>query len=215
MSATSEFQAIVAALPAVGDRYEGGFFNGLYVHGGFLKAQISAPKVAGGHHAPTVWSDNTALITEACDFVDGAIATEAMARSGSELAQWAMDLRIDGRDDWRLPALQQVERIYRMAKPTTNKNWQGNCGSNPSSWPPANVYTAEFPARTPLEMFLPGAAEAFDAAAYWSSTQLPDYPSYACVQDFDDGSQDWAHKDVEFGAVAVRSSIICPFNYFA
>lgn len=38
----------------------------------------------------------------------------------------------------------------------------------------------------------------------WICAQLPDYPSGACVQDFDDGYQYWVRKDDEFGAVAVR-----------
>ena len=215
MNAISKLTALVTGLPAVGERFDGGFFNGLYVHDGFLKAQISASKVEGGHHAPTAWNDSYELIESACNFVDGAAATEAMAQGGSKLAQWAMDLRIDGRDDWRLPALQQLERVYRMAKPTTDHNWQGNCGANPSSWPPTNVYTAEFPARTALELFLPGAPEAFDASGYWSASQRPGSPSSAYVQHFGYGGQYWNLKDSEFGAVAVRSSIICPFDYSA
>lgn len=47
--------------------------------------------------------------------------------------------------------------------------------------------------------------EALDGYGAWSATQRPDYPSYACVQFFDDGGQVWGHKDYEFGAVAVRS----------
>ncbi|WP_213761760.1 hypothetical protein [Caballeronia sp. dw_19] len=47
--------------------------------------------------------------------------------------------------------------------------------------------------------------EALDGWGAWSSTQLPDFPSYACVQFFDYGYQYWSHKFNEFGAVAVRS----------
>ena len=215
MNAISELKTTIAELPPVGERFDGGFLNGIYVHGGFLKAQISASKAEGGHHAPTAWNDSYEPIADACDFVDGAAGTKAMARAGSKLAQWAIDLRIDGRDDWYLPALQQLERIYRMAKPTAEKNWQGNCGANPSSWPPANVYTADFPARTAIALFLPGEAEAFEPIGMWSATQHPDHPSTAFVQVFDGGFQSWDRKDGEFGAVAVRSSIICPFDYFA
>ncbi|WP_213761762.1 hypothetical protein [Caballeronia sp. dw_19] len=215
MNAIAEFNAVITGLPSVGDRFEGGFFNGLYVHGGLLKAQISASKVEGGHHARIVWSDSYEPVDSACDFIDGALGTEAMARAGSKLAQWAMDLRIGGHDDWRLPALQQLERVYRTAKPTADKNWQGNCGANPSSWPPANVYTADFPARTVLPLFLPGNAEAFDPIGMWSATQHPGYPSFAYVQSFDGGYRDWVRKGSEFGAVAVRSLILCPFDYSA
>ena len=215
MNAITELKTAIAGLPAIGERFEGGFLNGLYVHGGFLKAQISASKAEGGHHAPIAWNDSHGLVSGASDFVDGALGTEAMAQAGSKLAQWAIDLRIGRRDDWRLPALQQLERIYRMAKPTEEENWQGNCGANPSSWPPTNVYTADFPARTSLALFLPGEAEAFDPIGMWSATQHPDLPSGAYVQYFDNGGQGWTLKGYEFGAVAVRSSIICPFDYFA
>jgi hypothetical protein len=47
--------------------------------------------------------------------------------------------------------------------------------------------------------------EALDGYGAWASTQHPDYPSYACVQLFGNGSQGWTHKGDEFGAVAVRS----------
>lgn len=39
----------------------------------------------------------------------------------------------------------------------------------------------------------------------WICEQLPDGPSSAYVQGFDDGYQYWIHKGHEFGAVAVRS----------
>lgn len=47
--------------------------------------------------------------------------------------------------------------------------------------------------------------EALAGYGAWSSTQHPDYPSYAFVQYFGNGGQIWYHKDTEFGAVAVRS----------
>jgi len=46
-------------------------------------------------------------------FVDGLANTRAMAAAGSELAQRILDLRIAGRDDWYLPALDETERLYR------------------------------------------------------------------------------------------------------
>ena len=47
--------------------------------------------------------------------------------------------------------------------------------------------------------------EALDGWGAWSSSQHPGYPSGAYVQLFGNGCQFWLHKDVEFGAVAVRS----------
>jgi hypothetical protein len=205
--------AVLADLPPIGCAYKGGFFNGLYVHDGKLKVQISAPKSAGGHHAPIEWGAHKP-IEAAFDRVDGALGTEAMAAAGSGLAKWARALRIDGRDDWYLPALMQLERLYRMAKPTNQLNYcSWGDGENASSWPPTGAYTTQFPARTALELFLPGAPEAFDPIGYWAATQHPDYPSVAYVQHFDGGSQDWGLKDNEFGAVAVRSEVLCSFNY--
>ncbi|WP_321810115.1 hypothetical protein [Burkholderia sp. BCC1985] len=204
---------VLEALPPIGAAFKGGFFNGLYVHDGKLKAQISAPKVDGGHHAPIEWGPRQ-LIQAAFDRVDGALSTDAMAAAGSELAQWARALRIDGRDDWHLPALMQLERIYRMAKPTEDANYcSWGDGENASSWPPTGAYTKQLPARTALELFLPGAPEAFEPIGYWTATQHPDYPSFAFVQNFGNGYQDWLHKDFEFGAVAGRSEVLCSFDY--
>jgi hypothetical protein len=153
-------------------------------------------------------------VEAALDRVDGALGTAAMADAGSELAQWALDLRIGGHDDWYLPALMQLERIYRMAKPTDDLNvcsWGD--GENASSWPPTSAYTKRLPARTAIEQFLPGGPEAFEAHGYWIATQHPGYPGSACVQIFVNGLQNWLRKDDEFGAVAVRSEVLCSFDY--
>lgn len=204
---------VLEALPPIGASFKGGFFNGLYVHDGKLKAQISAPKAAGGHHAPIEWGLRD-LIEAARDRVDGALGTQAMADAGSELAQWARALRIDGRDDWHLPALMQLDRVYRMAKPTDDPNYcSWGDGENSSSWPPAAAYTKQFPARTALDPFLPDGPEAFEARGYWTATQHPVSPSDAYVQYFDDGGQGWDRKYFEFGAVAVRSEVLCSFDY--
>jgi len=201
-------------LPPIGAQFEGGYLNGLFIHNGQLRAQVSASKRDGGHHAPTVWHNKSDRIDGALDFVDGAASTKAMATAGSRLAQWALDLRIGGHDDWHLPALLQLERIYRMAKPTTDGNLYSYLdGQNFSSWPPSGPYTRDFPAQTLLIDFQPGGAEAFEPIGMWSATQHAGFPGNAWVQNFDDGGQYWGRKDYEFGAVAVRSVVICPLDY--
>jgi uncharacterized protein YfaT (DUF1175 family) len=86
----------------------------------------------------------------------------------------------DGGSDWYLPAMDELELIYRNLKPVTANNDTGNdtrtfpgsqdFGFNPSSDPTGSAYTASNPSQTSVTDFQNGGAEAVDLERYWSST---------------------------------------------
>jgi hypothetical protein len=97
----------------------------------------------------------------------------------------------DGGSDWYLPAMDELELIYRNLKPVTANNDTGNetrafpgsqdYGFNPSSDPIGLDYTASGePFQTSVTDFQDGGAEAVDLEIYWTST------------DADEGGPAWA-----------------------
>jgi hypothetical protein len=198
--------AIVKGIPvpaAIGTSWEGGFYSGLISYNGDVYAQVAANK-AEGEHKPAIWLPDYTEIKGADSFFDGLANTKGMAEAGSEIAQWALERRIAGFDDWAIPARDQLELMYRGFKPTTDENWTHRHGDNPSSLPPGYPYTVHLPGQTPVELFRSGGAEAFEADWYWSSTQYS--ATSAWGQYFYDGGQGSANK-VSKGRVRLVRSI--------
>lgn len=194
--------------PALGSRVEGGFFAGLIRSNGEIRALIVPPK-ALGEKAPSIWTPNYKDVPGAKSFHDGMANTRAMAESGSNLAQWALDLSIDGCSDYHIPALDEQEIIYRAFKPTADKNSQwARSGINLNAAEPTWPYTPDFPAQTALDAFRAGGTEAFEADSYWTSTQHAARSDSAWCQNFRDGTQDNWTKDNELRARAVRSILL-------
>lgn len=183
---------------------EGGFYAGRILIDRTEYALIVAPK-AEGEHADGPWYSSSASVAEALSYCDGFANTRAMAKAGSELAKWAIGLRIGGHADWYLPSQDELEICYRNLKPTTEENslWSRS-GINVSAVPPTYPYTADLPKQTKNKLFCADGAEAFDPVWYWTSTQHASGSSYAWVQYFSDGYQTTSHK-VSYGrARAVR-----------
>lgn len=189
-------------LPAIGAALAGGYYAGLLNLNGQLSALIVAPKEGG--ETESKWNDRNTRVAGACSFFDGHANTVAMAEAGSPLAKWAQALSIGGFTDWHLPARDQLELLYRKFKPTDADNWCYR-GDNPSSVPVGYAYDLQTPARTKVEAFAEGGAEAFsDDDWYWSSTQYAGDESYAWCQGFDGGDQVSNLKSCEGRARAVR-----------
>ncbi|TXD58898.1 DUF1566 domain-containing protein [Ralstonia sp. TCR112] len=190
-------------VPAIiGTPWEGGFYSGLITFGGDVYAQVTAAKT-DGEHKPAIWLLDYTEIKGADSFFDGLANTKGMAEAGSEIAQWALEQRIAGFDDWAIPARDQLELQYRHFKPTTQENWVCRNGDNPSSLPPGYPYTIHLPGQTTVELFRVGGTEAFAADWYWSSTQYSADDAWS--QTFNGGSQHYASKDLEGRVRLVRS----------
>lgn len=167
-------------------------------------ALIVAPK-ALGEIADGPWNKSTKAVDGATSFFDGLANTLAMAEAGSKLAKAVLALSIDGQTDWYLPALDELEICYRNFKPTTDDNSPyGRSGINVSAVPPTYPYAVAEPAQTSNVLFRAGAAEAFDAVYYWSSTQHASFTGTAWYQLFLNGTQDLWHKVISFRARTVR-----------
>jgi len=191
-----------------GTPFDGGFYAGRINVDGQAYALIVAPK-AEGEHQDAAWNDSRKTIDGAKSPADGHANTQAMAAAGSKLAQWALDLRIGGHDDWYLPAQDELEVVYRNLKPTTEENYlYARSGINLSALPPTHPYTRELPAQTAAAAFQAGGEQAFDDAWYWTSTQNAANDSYAWMQDFDGGNQFIILKSDEYRARAVRRLLI-------
>jgi len=198
--------AITTTLPEIGAPFEGGFFAGLIRSEGHTYGLIVAPKQEG-EAEDLVWHNDYEDHPGATSYNDGAANTAYLASIGSPLAQWAVALRIDGRNDWYVPAQDELEVIYRNLKPTTDKNTRwARSGINLSAIEPTRPYTPDTPAQTIQTAFAAGGAEAFESAWYWSSTQFS--PSLAWGQDFDGGLQYGGYKDTEGRARAVRRFLV-------
>lgn len=105
-----------------------------------------------------------------------------------EVFEFIRDLRTeypvpnDGGSDWYLPAMDELELLYRNLKPTTTSNRTGavvtrtfpggsfDHGYNPSSDPTASAYTSGDPSQTSVAAFQSGGAEVIGQERYWSST---------------------------------------------
>lgn len=191
------------ALPSLLSPLQGGYYTGLIELHGELQAIIRAPK-AEGRSDEMPWGKYGQLVTGADSFADSAANTLAMAESGSKLAKWALGLRIDGRNDWALPALDVLELMHRHGKPGTRKNYcYMRSGMNTSSVPVGHPYVPNFPEQAALALFQAGGAEASDEDVLWSSTQSD--ADYAWYQYFNYGFQDYYIKSNEWRGWAVRT----------
>jgi hypothetical protein len=187
----------------IGAAFAGGFFAGLINVDGGTFALIVSPKAAGEHKAP--WNAGTKTLPGAQSYSDGMQNTTAMAEAGSDLAEWARGLDIEGHTDWYIPSRDELELMYRNLKPTGQENYESfRDGDNPSSAPVGYPYTEALPGQTSVEAFKDGKAESIDPVWHWSSTQYAAGPSYAWYQGFNDGYQDDGHRSYEGRARAVR-----------
>ncbi len=191
-------------LPAIGAPFEGGFYAGQIRIGEQAFALIRAPK-ATGQHDDVEWHDKYNAISGAQSWNDGLANTQAMAAAGSKIAQWALEQRIADHADWYIPALDELEVLYRNLKPTTEQNYlYSRSGLNVSAVPPTYPYTPDFPLQTSAEAFRADGAEAFDPVWYWSSTQHAGSGVCAWCQYFDDGDQGSYPKGYDYRVVLVR-----------
>lgn len=187
-----------------GQAMEGGFFAGIILIDGAQYATIVAPKAQGETVGP--WGEYGKKIP-ANHFADGLANTIAMAEHGSYIAKWALDLDINGHQDWYIPSRDELELIYRNLKPTTDENYCSyRDGENPSSVPQGGLYEDNSPAQTQAPNFQEGAEESLDSIWHWSSTQYSAYSAF--VQTFSDGYQLSDHKGNKHRVRAVRRFII-------
>lgn len=210
------FTTSASFLPAPGDAYAGGFFVGVIdtVAGtidsqddyqtGLRYALVVAPKSLETGPGPQ-W-DTQDRAGEAGCFTrwNGLESTNTILAKNDtsyEVFEHIRSIRssnpapaVDGGSEWYLPAMDELELIYRNLKPvaadnfisTQTENFPGSQdnGFNPSSDPQGSAYTANDPAQTTLTDFQNGGAEAVDLEFYWTSTDTDDSGGQAWFQGF-------------------------------
>jgi hypothetical protein len=116
--------------------FEGGFYGGMIrSHADTKVIGIAwAPKALGERTGKLLPQHTGKIVAPSmCHSMDN---TRALAEAGSELAQWALGLDINGYQDWCLPARDVLETGYRFFKPTTEANYLTfRDGDNPSLLP--------------------------------------------------------------------------------
>ena len=192
------------ALPEIGSAYGGGFFSGITEEAGKYYLSITA---GAQHELVGAWGEYGEKVEGANSFTDSRANTEAMAASGSDIAQKVLALSIGDYSDWAIPARDVQELQYRHFKPTTEENWQhGRSGDNPNSFPIGELYTETLPAQTAHEAFRKDGPEAFLDTWYWSSSQRSAYDAFTML--FADGYQDDNVKYHELRVRPVRRELL-------
>lgn len=195
----------------IGDPFMGGYYAGIIdtTRGNIIAADdnqvgkryalIVSPQSLESWQNHTNASGVTPFPTGCRTRWDGLTATTALATDAGtwNAADYCYGLTYpaDAASRWYLPAMDELEVLYRNLKPDTGSNssfaqsgtFPGGSqapGYNPSSDPTGAAYTSTDPAQTTATIFQKYAAEALDASTtdYWSSTELDD--SYAWGQRF-------------------------------
>src|SRR5712671_4490361 len=140
MNTAAREESASAAPYAVGTPMEGGFLIGVIIlPNAGVYGLVKAPKSLGDF-AHMEWGPRS-HVAGALSLVDGHANTLAMAEAGSELAKRILSVRIADKNDWYLPALDELEIAYRACKPGAEKNYMwARSGINLHSLPPSLPY---------------------------------------------------------------------------
>src|SRR5258708_38402932 len=131
-------------------------------------------KAARYSRRPLSWTEKLASVPGALSYVDGLANTKAMAEAGSKLGQWALDQRIDAKDDWYIPSRQDALIVH------------------------ANMqYASE-------EWLRDGGTEDFETEWIWLSTQRRQDSNEAWAMSLSNGGHATCNKDQAFRSFAVR-----------
>lgn len=156
----------------------------------YFNAKKAAPKAVPLHKAwPWASAKSAYHSIEARSPSDGLTNSQALADCGNVLAQWAIKQHL------HLPAIDELELIYRAAKPTQYPNsYAKRDGINLNSIPPGAPYALDGPTRTTISGLMSG-PDAFVDDWYWSSTQGYEHPHCAWAQSFGNGQQQEIMKE--------------------
>lgn len=162
----------IADLPAIGSPFQGGYYGGLISlsgNGVATHALVIAPKASGETYLPIKTSNTVTAGTSS--LFDGWANTEASSNASHPASQWARSLTIGGYSDWYVPALYELEILFRVFKPDNNEGNDSDYGTNPYAVPPTGNYTLGVPDTTTIAAFVLGGAEAMFAGEVRTSSQ--------------------------------------------
>lgn len=173
IKAAGVWKLSAAAVPALGDAFQGGFYGGMLDYPTIgRQAIIMAPQSSEVNRSWYTSSSHSPILT--ASGINGLADTQAAIATGDagfSAAAYAASYAGGGFTDWAVPARYELELLYYNFKPTTDGNGGGE-GGNPYSVPPRGTYTSGDPARTSLAAYQEGGAQAFDPDfAYLTSTE--------------------------------------------
>ncbi|MCP9820041.1 collagen-like protein [Synechococcus sp. Cruz-9H2] len=199
----------IGSLPSIGAAFEGGIYGGLIsqsANGVATHALIIAPKSTGMSSKATKTS-NTASSGSASMF-DGYANSEASKDATHPANQWARALTIGGYTDWYVPALYELEILYRSFKPNSDEGNNDAYGTNPHAVPPTTNYTLSVPGLTAFTPFVLGGAEAFFDGQMNTSTQ--NSATQVILQDWFYGNWEGNSKTFAQQTRAIRKVAVIP-----
>jgi hypothetical protein len=161
----------------IGSPLAGGFFAGEMTIDGERFVLIVAPK-ASGEMMDLVYKLNNRNVFDKAESDDDGLVNSALINDANHPAvQFCCGLEIGEFSDWYLPSRDELMQLWR------------NLGPNRKNAP---------------DLFSVGAAEAFQEAWYWSSTEFAQYSLLAWIVGFRYGYQDSFSKSDQLGVRAVR-----------
>ena len=199
----------VASLPAIGAAYEGGYYGGLIsqsMNGVATHALIIAPKASG--QSIRACKTTGTLTTGASSTFDGWANSNAANDAAHPATQWARGLTIATFSDWYIPALFELEILYRRFKPDGSEGNVTTHGANPYAVPASSNYTFSSPAQTAFPLFAIGGAQEFLAGGMGTSTQ--DSATTHQVQDWYYGNWDPIGKTFPQTVRVIRKIQVIP-----
>lgn len=175
------FYGTSAAL-VIGQPLGGGFFAGqISVTGNGVATHnlVVGPKSSA--QTRTTWGPDFSDTPGCGSLIDGPSNSASVNSPTFPAAFFCEGLVIGGFSDWYLPAINELNVIYRNLKPTTQNNFTG-LGANINAVPIASDFTTGSPSQTSAASFQSGGLEAFDtvpvpsgqATVYWTSTNGSD-----------------------------------------
>ncbi len=200
----------VGDLPAIGVAFQGGYYGGLIsqtANGVATHALIISP-ASTGQSSRACKTANTATAGAASTF-DGFANTEAAKDAAHPANQWARALSIGGYSDWYVPALYELEILYRRFKPDNSEGNTPGFGANAYAVPPTTAdYSVSIPGTTTVTAFQSGNAEAFFSGTMGTSTQ--DSSTTHQAQDWFYGPWSPTSKTTALTVRAIRKIAVVP-----
>ena len=200
----------IANLPAIGAAFQGGYYGGLIsqaANGIASHALIIAPK-ATGESSRACKTANTATAGTASSF-DGFANSEAAKDAAHPANQWARALSIGGYDDWYIPALYELEILYRRFKPDNSEGNTPGVGANAYAVPPTSAdYSGVIPPQTSVVAVQAGGAQEVFGGGVGTST--PGSASPPHVEGWDLGNRDPLSKTTVQTVRAIRKIAVVP-----
>lgn len=207
----------------IGDSFGGGYYAGLLstsADGVPTHILVVAPKATG--EATLQYNPDLTADTGATSTIDGPTNTNNLNDAQHPAAQFCKNLSIGGYTDWYMPALDELDIIYRNLKPTEVYQQNNVYGiNNYSVIKSANNYTNARPGRVNNPIFRAGGSEALPVNYILSSTQ--NTSSTVRSIDFDNGLRFNQYKDEPTPVRAIRrvpctiagsGNVIGPYRYW-